>query len=138
LPQLLENNLGPSVIFFYRTMNLNHLILQLTHIPNALEVMGKNHDGEWTDHRILAEIEKRYAPSRVLHAKDSASNALILADVLACLSNRNAIGGSGQSGKKQSDRESAEKQRTKSAANLEQRNEQCESVAYLNDCRALT
>jgi len=36
LPQLLENDLRPSVVFFNRTVDLDHLILQLAHIPDAL------------------------------------------------------------------------------------------------------
>jgi hypothetical protein len=65
--------------------------------------MGKNHDREWTHHGILAEIKKRHATPGMLHPKNFASDALVLSDVLPCLSNGNAICPSEGCTQKQSD-----------------------------------
>jgi len=131
LPQLLENNFGASVVFFDRAVHFDHLILQLTHIANAFQVVRKNHHGERTNHGILAEIEKCDTAAGVLHAKDFAGNTLVLTDVLSRLGNGNAIGGSRQNGKKQSDEKSAEKPLTRSCAKLDLENEHNESIPYV-------
>jgi hypothetical protein len=93
LPQLLEHNLGPSVVLFHRTMNFDHFILQLAHVPDAFQIVSKDHHGEWTHHGILAEIKECDTPSRVFYANYLAADALVFAYVLARFNNGNAVCG---------------------------------------------
>src|ERR1700677_4602189 len=135
LSQLLQNNLGPSVVLFHRTMNLDHLILQLAHIPDALQIMRKNHYGERTHHGILTEIEKCNAPASMLYAKHFAGNASVLADVLARLNNGNAVRGHGKGREEryqQQERGSASERSEKSTARGDLGNKQSKRVPYVS------
>src|SRR6266571_6631564 len=57
-----QNYLRPTVILLDRPMDLNHLALQLTYVPDVLEVAGEHHHGEGTHQVILAEIKKGDSP----------------------------------------------------------------------------
>jgi hypothetical protein len=74
-------------------MDFDHLILQLAHVPDAFQIVSKDHHGEWTDHRILAEIEESDTPAGVLYTNRLAADALVFAYVLTRFSNGNALYG---------------------------------------------
>jgi hypothetical protein len=74
-------------------MDFDHLILQLAHVPDAFQNVSKDHHGEWTDHRILAEIEESDTPAGVLYTNRLAADTLVFAYVLARFSNGNALYG---------------------------------------------
>jgi hypothetical protein len=103
LPGLLKNNLPPSVILFHRTVDLDHSILQLADVADSFQVVRKHHDGKWTHHRILAEIEQRNAPAHVFYVKDFAGDASVFAYVLASLREGNAVRGGAECGEDQCD-----------------------------------
>jgi hypothetical protein len=93
LPQLLEHNLSPSVVLFHRAMHFDYLILQLAHVPDAFQIMRKDHHGERTHHRILAEIKESDSSTSVFYPKHLAADALVFAYVPARFRNRNAVCG---------------------------------------------
>jgi len=93
LPQLIKHNLSPSVVFLHRPMDLDHLVLQLADVSNALQIMRKNDDREWTHHGILAKVEKCNAPADMFYAQHFASDALVFADVLTSRGDWDAVAG---------------------------------------------
>jgi len=88
---LLEDDLCPSVVFLHRAVDLDHLILELTDVSNAFQIVRKNHDSERTHHGILAEIKERDTPAGVLNAEDLTGDALVFTYVLASLGNGNTV-----------------------------------------------
>ena len=55
--------------------------------PRCVSDREKNHHGEWTHQRILAEIEGSDSPTGVLYTNDLAADALVFAYVMARFSN---------------------------------------------------
>jgi hypothetical protein len=73
-------------------VNLDHPALQLAHIAHALQVTGKDHDGEWTEPEIIAKVQKMNSPRSLLDPNDFAGNALDLTYVFPGFRRGNAIG----------------------------------------------
>src|SRR6476660_2812609 len=78
LPVFFEDDLGAPVVLLDLAVNLNHPALQLLHIAHALQVTGKDHNGEWTEPVVVAEVQKMNSPRALLDSYDSARYALDL------------------------------------------------------------
>jgi hypothetical protein len=85
--RLVRRTLSPG----HELRSFDHLILQLAHVPDAFQNVSKDHHGEWTDRRILAEIEESDTPAGVLYMNRLGADALVFAYVLARFSNGNAL-----------------------------------------------
>ena len=79
-------------------MDLNHLALQLTYVPDVLEVAGEHHHGEGTHQVILAEIKKGDSPIAFFDPQHLAANTSSFTYVFFGFPNSDAIcdGNSGE------------------------------------------
>jgi len=79
-------------------MDLNHLALQLTYVPDMLEVAGEHHQGEGTHQVILAEIKKGDSPIAFFDPQHLAADTSSFTYVFFGFPNSDAIcdGNSGQ------------------------------------------
>src|SRR6476646_1166461 len=92
LPVLLEDDLGAPVVLLDLAVNLNHPALQLLHIAHALQVTGKDHNGEWTEPVVVAQVQKMDSTRALLHPYDCARDALDLAHMFPRFRKGKAIG----------------------------------------------
>ncbi len=87
-----ENDFGAAVIFLHRSVDLDRLSNQPSHVANVLQIVLEDNDREWTRQLIFTEIEKVNALFSDFYANDFASYAFGFADVLTGIMNRKAVG----------------------------------------------
>ena len=92
LPVFFENDLCAPVILLDLAVNLDHPALQLPHVAYALQVTGKDHDGEWTDPVVVTEVKKMNSSRALLDSYNFARNAFDLAHVFPGFRKGKAIG----------------------------------------------
>ena len=88
-----ENDFGAAVIFLHRSVDLDRLSNQPSHVANVLQIVLEDNDREWTRQLIFTEIEKVNALFSDSYANDFASYAFGFSDVLTGIMNRKAVGG---------------------------------------------
>ena len=87
----LQDDLGPAVVILDMAPDLNVAPGELAHIAHLLQVSCKHDDRERTCVIVLAEIKKMHSSIPLLYAKNSSSYTLRGADVLARVSEGDAI-----------------------------------------------
>ena len=92
LPGFAHDDLCAPVIFFHLAVNFDELALQLPHIADVLQVLGKNHHGKRTGSGILAEVQEMHTLVPLLHPHDFTRDALDFADMFPASVGRDAIG----------------------------------------------
>ncbi len=92
LAHALQHDLGPSVIAFDFSLDLDLPPLELLHVADLLEVTRKHNDREWTGSVVCAEIEEVDAAFAAFHVQNFPRYTAVGADVLACFHERNAGG----------------------------------------------
>ena len=83
LADAIEDDFGAAVIDLDRSVDLDRLAGQPSHVANIFQIVREDNDGEWTRQLIFAEIEEVDALFFDSYAKDFASYAFGFSDVLA-------------------------------------------------------
>jgi hypothetical protein len=62
-------------------VDLHHPALKLPHVPNILQVTGKDHHGKRAETKIIAEVQKVNSPRALLDPHHHAGYAFDLANM---------------------------------------------------------